>query len=317
MIRYVLKRIISLIPVLIVVAVVDFIIIHLTPGDPAAVMLGSDATEIDLARLREQLGLNLPIYVQFVHWIIGVLHGDLGRSIFMNMPVTQAIMQHLGPTISLTLFAEIIAVLFALPLGVMAANCRGKIVDQIFMMIALLGISIPSFWLGLNFILLFAVQLNWLPAAGYQPLSNGLLNHLKYLIMPAVSLGVMQAALIARMTRSSMLDVLNENYIRTAEAKGLKRQVIIYKHALRNAFIPILTVIGLTFATLIGGAVVTETVFNIPGIGKLIVNSVLRRDYVVIQGTVLMVAAAYVFINLIVDILYAYIDPRVRFDNKS
>lgn len=314
---YILRRIFSLIPVLLVVAVVDFVIIHLTPGDPASIMLGSDATEQDIAKLRQQLGLDLPIYVQFIKWFLGVLQGDLGRSIFMNMPVSQAIAQHLGPTISLTLLAEVIAILFAIPLGVMAANRRGTWSDQAFMIIALLGISIPSFWLGLNFILLFAVKLNWLPAAGYQPLTNGLWNHFRYLIMPAVSLGIMQGALIARMTRSSLLEVLSQNYIRTAEAKGLKRRIIIYKHALRNAFIPILTVIGLTFATLIGGAVVTETVFNIPGIGKLIVNSVLRRDYVVIQGAVLMIAAAYVFINLLVDILYAYIDPRVRLEDKA
>ncbi|MBP2665820.1 MAG: gsiC 1 [Firmicutes bacterium] len=312
MAKYLLMRILSLLPVLAVVAVVDFIIIHLTPGDPAAVILGSDATDFDLARLREQLGLNLPIYVQFGRWLWGVLQGNLGWSIFMDMPVTTAIWQHLGPTVSLTVMAEAIAIVLAIPIGVMAAVNRGTWIDQSFMTLALLGISIPSFWIGLNFILLFAVQLNWLPAAGYQPLSNGLLNHLKYLIMPAVSLGIMQGALIARMTRSSLLEVLNENYIRTAEAKGLNRWIVIYKHALRNAFIPILTVIGLTFAVLIGGAVVTETVFNIPGIGKLIVTSVLRRDYVVIQGTVLMTAAAYVLINLLVDLTYAWIDPRVR-----
>ncbi|QDR79799.1 ABC transporter permease [Sporomusa termitida] len=315
--RYICKRILSLIPVLAVVALIDFIIIHLTPGDPAVIMLGSDASEVDLAKLREQLGLTLPIYVQFSYWLLGAVQGDLGRSIFMDMPVTQAIWQHLGPTVSLALLAEIIAILFALPLGVMAATRRGSWIDQLLMVIGLLGISIPSFWLGLNFILLFAVKLNWLPAAGYQPLSSGLLNHIKYLLLPALSLGIMQAALIARMTRASMLEVLSENYIRTAQAKGLKRQVIIYKHALRNAFIPILTVIGLTFATLIGGAVVTEMVFNIPGIGKLVVNSVLRRDYVVIQGTILMIATAYVFINLLIDILYAYIDPRVRFDDQA
>jgi len=312
MAKYLMLRILSLLPVLAVVAVVDFIIIHLTPGDPAAVILGSDATDFDLARLREQLGLNLPIYVQFGRWLWGVLQGNLGWSIFMDMPVTTAIWQHLGPTVSLTVMAEAIAIVLAIPIGVMAAVNRGTWIDQSFMTLALLGISIPSFWIGLNFILLFAVQLNWLPAAGYQPLSNGLLNHLKYLIMPAVSLGIMQGALIARMTRSSLLEVLNENYIRTAEAKGLNRWIVIYKHALRNAFIPILTVIGLTFAVLIGGAVVTETVFNIPGIGKLIVTSVLRRDYVVIQGTVLMTAAAYVLINLLVDLTYAWIDPRVR-----
>ncbi|MGG4444340.1 ABC transporter permease [Brevibacillus fortis] len=313
---YLLKRVVSLLPVLLVVAVVDFIIIHLTPGDPASVILGAQATEEELAKLREQLGLNLPIYIRFFEWIGGLLQGDLGWSIFMDKPVTEAIWEHLGPTLSLTIMAEIIAILFAIPLGVMAANRRGTWMDQTFMTFALLGISLPSFWIGLNLILLFAVQLNWLPAAGYQPISNGLLNHFKYLIMPAISLGIMQGALIARMTRSSMLEVLNENYIRTAEAKGLKMWLVTYKHALRNAFIPILTVIGLSFATLIGGAVVTETVFNIPGIGKLIVNSVLRRDYEVIQGTVLMIAAAYVLINLIVDLLYAYIDPRVRYDKS-
>ncbi|MGF9910579.1 ABC transporter permease [Brevibacillus porteri] len=313
---YLLKRVVSLLPVLLVVAVVDFIIIHLTPGDPASVILGAQATEEELAKLREQLGLNLPIYIRFFEWIGGLLQGDLGWSIFMDKPVTEAIREHLGPTLSLTIIAEIIAILFAIPLGVMAANRRGTWMDQSFMTFALLGISLPSFWIGLNLILLFAVQLNWLPAAGYQPMSNGLLNHFKYLIMPAISLGIMQGAFIARMTRSSMLEVLNENYIRTAEAKGLKMWIVTYKHALRNAFIPILTVIGLSFATLIGGAVVTETVFNIPGIGKLIVNSVLRRDYEVIQGTVLMIATAYVLINLIVDLLYAYIDPRVRYDKS-
>lgn len=313
---YLLKRVVSLLPVLLVVAVVDFIIIHLTPGDPASVILGAQATEEELAKLREQLGLNLPIYIRFFEWIGGLLQGDLGWSIFMDKPVTEAIGEHLGPTLSLTIMAEIIAILFAIPLGVMAANRRGTWMDQSFMTFALLGISLPSFWIGLNLILLFAVQLNWLPAAGYQPMSNGLLNHFKYLIMPAISLGIMQGAFIARMTRSSMLEVLNENYIRTAEAKGLKMWIVTYKHALRNAFIPILTVIGLSFATLIGGAVVTETVFNIPGIGKLIVNSVLRRDYEVIQGTVLMIATAYVLINLIVDLLYAYIDPRVRYDKS-
>ena len=312
MVKYIIKRILYLLPVLAVVAVVDFVIIHLTPGDPAAVILGSDATDADLAKLREQLGLNLPIYVQFGRWLWGVLHGNLGWSIFMDMPVSTAIWQHLWPTVSLTFLAETIAILVALPLGVTAAANRGTWLDQSFMTLALLGISIPSFWIGLNFIMLFAVQLNWLPAAGYQPLANGLVNHLKYLIMPAISLGIMQGALIARMTRSSLLEVLNENYIRTAEAKGLKRLVIIFKHALRNAFIPILTVIGLTFAVLIGGAVVTETVFNIPGIGKLIVTSVLRRDYAVIQGAILMTATSYVLINLVIDLMYALIDPRVR-----
>ncbi len=314
--NYFARRIFTLLPVLLVVAVVDFLIIHLTPGDPASVMLGPQATLEELSQLREHLGLNLPIYLQFWNWLLGVLHGDLGTSIFMNMPVTEAIWEHVGPTVSLTLLAEIIAILIALPLGIMAAKSRGSWKDQTFMVIALLGISVPSFWIGLNLIMLLAIKLDWLPSSGYQPLSKGLFTHLKYMIMPAISLGVMQAALIARMTRSSMLEVLNENYIRTAEAKGLKQRIVIMKHALRNAFIPILTVIGLSFATLIGGAVVTETVFNIPGLGKLIVNSVMRRDYEVIQGTILMVAACYVLINLAVDMLYAIIDPRVKYDKR-
>ncbi|RXT07170.1 nickel ABC transporter permease [Ammoniphilus sp. CFH 90114] len=313
---YVLKRVSSLLPVLLVVAVVVFVIIHLTPGDPASVILGSQATEEELAKLREQLGLNLPIYLQFLQWFGGVLIGDLGYSIIMRMPVSEAIWEHLGPTVSLTLLAEGIAILVAIPLGIAAARNRGSWMDQMLMMTALVGISLPSFWIGLTLILIFAVQLGWLPSSGYQPLSNGLVNHFKYLILPAITLGIMQAALIARITRSSMLEVMNENYIRTAEAKGLKQRKVIYKHALRNAFVPILTIIGLSFATLIGGAVVTETVFNIPGIGKLVVNSVVKRDYPVIQGAVLMIAGAYVFINLIVDILYAYIDPRIRFDKN-
>ncbi|MED4784884.1 ABC transporter permease [Brevibacillus choshinensis] len=314
--NYFAKRIFTLLPVLLVVAVVDFLIIHMTPGDPASVMLGPQATLEELSQLREHLGLNLPIYLQFWNWLLGVLHGDLGTSIFMNMPVTEAIWEHVGPTVSLTLLAEIITILIALPLGIMAAKSRGSWKDQTFMVIALLGIPVPSFWIGLNLIMLLAIKLDWLPSSGYQPLSKGLFTHLKYMIMPAISLGVMQAALIARMTRSSMLEVLNENYIRTAEAKGLKQRIVIMKHAFRNALIPILTVIGLSFATLIGGAVVTETVFNIPGIGKLIVNSVMRRDYEVIQGTILMVAACYVLINLAVDMLYAIIDPRVKYDKR-
>lgn len=314
--NYIFNRILSLFAVLSIVAIICFSIIHLTPGDPAATILGTQATEQDIADLREKLGLNEPIIQQFGSWVLGAIQGDLGYSIFMDMPVTQAIIEHLGPTISLTIMAEVIAIIIAIPLGVAAARRRGTWLDQSFMILALLGISIPSFLIGLLLILFLAVFLNWLPAAGYVPLGNGILEHIKYLIMPAFALGVMQAALIARMTRSSMLEVLNENYIRTAEAKGLKQRVVIYKHALRNAFIPIITVIGLSFATLMGGAVVIELVFNIPGIGKLVVNSVLRRDYAVIQGSVLVIAVSYVLINLVVDLLYAYIDPRVRYDKK-
>lgn len=313
---YIIKRLLSLIPVLFVVAVVVFLIIHITPGDPASVMLGPEASPREVAELREELGLNLPLYQQFTSWLAGVVQGDFGWSIFMNEPVLQSFFSHLGPTLSLAIFAQLLAVVLAIPFGVIAAKRRGTIIDQTFMGGSLIGISVPSFLLGLLLILLFAVQLRWLPVAGYKPLNAGFFLHIRYLILPAIALGAMQAALIARMTRSSMLDILNANYIKTARSKGLKEKIIIYKHALRNAFIPILTVIGQTFGTLVAGAAVVETVFNIPGIGQLIVNSVERRDFAVIQGTILLVAISYVLINLVVDLLYGVIDPRVRLNRK-
>lgn len=316
MLNYILKRILSLIPVLFVVSVVIFFIIHLTPGDPASVILGQDATEEQINDLREQLGLNKPVYEQYVSWISGVFKGDFGTSIFMKQSVLSAISEHLQPTLSLAILAQLISLFIALPLGIAAANRRGSIADQSIMGVSLMGMSIPSFLLGLFLILFFGVKLGWLPVAGYQPLSSGFWNHIKYLIMPAISLGAIQAALIARMTRTSMLEVLNTNYIKTARAKGVKSYNIVYRHALRNAFLPILTVIGQTFGTLVAGAVVTETIFNIPGIGQLIINSVERRDYAVIQGVVLFVTFAYVFLNLIIDLLYGFIDPRVRLDRK-
>jgi peptide/nickel transport system permease protein len=314
---YLLKRILSLIPVLLVVSVMVFMIIHLTPGDPAGVILGPESTEEDRAQLREQLGLNLPLYQQYFSWMFGLVQGDLGTSLFMKEPVLHAILDHLGPTLSLAILSQITAIIMAIPLGIMAANRRGTVADQSFMGLSLLGISIPNFLLGLFLIIIFAVNLQWLPVAGYMPLSAGFWNHFKFLIMPAIALGTAQAALISRMTRSSMLETLSLNFIKTARSKGLREQVVIYKHTLRNAFIPILTVIGQTFGTLVAGAVVTESVFNIPGIGQLIINSVERRDYAVIQGTVLFITVSYVFINLIVDLLYGIIDPRVRLNQKN
>lgn len=314
MFNYIVKRIFSLIPVLFVVSIVIFMLVHITPGDPASVMLGVDATAEQLADLRKEMGLDLPIYQQYFNWVIGVFQGDFGVSYFMKEPVTTSILSHLGPTLSLAILAQTITILIAVPLGIAAANRRGTMADQSIMGISLLGMSIPSFLLGLFLILLFGVKLGWLPVAGYAPLSSGLWNHVKYLIMPAISLGAIQAALVARMTRTSMLEVLNTNYIKTAQAKGVKRTGLIYKHALRNAFLPILTVIGQTFGILVAGAVVTETIFNIPGIGQLIINSVERRDYAIIQGVVLFVTLSYVLINLVIDLLYGIVDPRVRLD---
>ncbi|OXM88359.1 ABC transporter permease [Paenibacillus rigui] len=314
---YILGRLLSLIPVILIVAVVIFFVIHLTPGDPAAVMLGPEASPDEVEKLRHGLGLDLPIWKQFIIWFTGVFKGNLGMSIFLKEPVLKLFLDHLGPTLSLAILAQGISVLLAIPMGIMAARKRGTGVDQTFMIVSLLGISLPGFLLALLLSLLFAVKLAWLPVAGYRPLSAGLWMHLKYLILPAISLGFIQAALIARMTRSSMLDVLSMNYMKTAYAKGVREIVLVYKHALRNAFIPILTVIGQTFGTLIAGAVVIESVFNIPGLGQLLVQSISQRDYAVIQGVVLMIAVSYVLINLLVDLLYGVIDPRVRLSRRS
>ncbi|WNS75154.1 ABC transporter permease [Bacillus sp. DTU_2020_1000418_1_SI_GHA_SEK_038] len=316
MIYYILKRIFSLIPVLFVISVVIFMVIHLTPGDPASIMLGEEATEEQIDKMREELGLNAPLIQQYADWVINVFKGDLGTSYFMKEPVTSAILSHLGPTLSLAILGQAVALVIAIPAGIIAANRRGSLTDQSLMGFSLLGMSVPSFLLGLFLILVVGVKLQWLPIAGYQPLSSGLWNSLQYLILPAIALGAIQAALIARMTRTSMLEVLNSNYIKTARAKGVKEHIIVYRHALRNAFLPILTVIGQTFGTLVAGAVVTETIFNIPGIGQMIINSIERRDYTVIQGVVLFITISYVVINLIVDLLYAYIDPRVRLERK-
>lgn len=314
---YIIRRVLSTIPVLLVVAVVVFFLIHLTPGDPAAVILGPDATVDEINQLREEMGLNDPIFVQFVNWFGKIIRGDLGWSVYMKMPVLDAFIDKLGPTLSLAIFAQILAIVIAIPAGIIAANFRGTKKDQAIMTFTLFGISIPNFLLALLLVLLFAVQLKWFPVAGYYPLSSGLLKHLEYLVLPALALGTIQAALIARVTRASMLDVLNANYIKTARAKGLRRTVVIWKHALKNAFIPILTVIGQSFGQLIAGAVVTETVFNIPGIGQLIINAIMRRDFEVIQGTVLLIALSYVLINLIVDLMYGLFDPRVRLNRRN
>ncbi|GGG15040.1 ABC transporter permease [Paenibacillus abyssi] len=314
---YILQRLISLIPVLLFVAVVVFFIIHLTPGDPAAVMLGADASPAEVEALRQELGLDRPIIQQFFSWFGGLFTGDLGTSIFLKAPVFELFVDHLGPTLSLSVLAQGFAMLIAIPMGIVAAKRRGTVIDQTFMVVSLLGISLPGFLLALLLSLIFAVQLGWLPAAGYRAMDTGLWQHFKYLIMPAAALGFIQASLIARMTRSSMLDVLSMNYIKTARAKGVKDIVIVYKHALRNAFIPILTVIGQTFGNLIAGTVVIESVFSIPGVGQLLVQSIISRDYAVLQGVVLLIAASYVLINLIVDLLYGVVDPRVRLSRRS
>ena len=313
--RYLIKRILSLIPVLIIVSVVIFFLIHLTPGDPARTMLGDQATEEDIQNLRETLGLNDPILIQYTNWVKNIFQGDLGDSIFIDEPMTQIISEHIGPTVALTIYSLIIALIVAVPLGIVAAKNRGRIPDQCVSAFSMLGISIPSFLMGLFLILIFAVRLKVLPDAGYKPISEyGFGTFVKYLTLPAISLGLMQAALITRMTRSSVVEVLNTDYIKMAKAKGMSEFVILMKHAFRNALLPIITVVGQSFIALLSGAAVVETVFNIPGVGQLVVNSVQRRDYEVIQAIVLVIAMINVAINLVVDLLYAAADPRIRLE---
>lgn len=316
MLAYIAKRLLSLIPVLFVVTVAIFLIVHLTPGDPAATILGMEATQEEIEALNEELGFNRPIHEQYVSWVGNMFKGDMGQSIFMRQPVSQAIAEHIGPTLSLAILAQVIALGLAIPFGMLAAYKRGTLADVSLMGVSLLGMAVPSFLLGLFLMLIFGVKLQWLPVAGYERLSAGLWPHLKHLILPAISLGTIQAALITRMTRSSLLDVLNLNYIKTARSKGLSEVKVLTKHAFRNAFLPVLTVIGQSFGVLVTGAVVVESIFNIPGLGQLILNSIARRDFAVIQGVVLVVTIMYVGINLLIDLIYGIVDPRVRLDRK-
>jgi peptide/nickel transport system permease protein len=314
--RYLIQRVVAAIPVMVMVATAVFLLLFLTPGDPAAVILGPDATPERVAELRTELGLDRPLYVQLGNWYLRLLRGDLGQSIFENRPVTEAIMSRAEPTLLLTSLATLVAVTLGLAMGLVAALRRGRWQDTGAMLVAIGGVSMPTFWLGLNLIFVFGVLLGWLPVAGYQPLSSGAWESLRYLILPSVTLGLFQAALLARLTRSMMLETLGDDYVRTARAKGLSEQAVIVRHAFRNALIPLLTVMGLIFAALMGGAVITEQVFNIPGVGRMLIQAVARRDYPVVQGVVMIVAGLYVLINLVVDVLYGYLDPRLRF-NRS
>jgi peptide/nickel transport system permease protein len=301
-----------LIPVILVVGIVVFALVHLTPGDPAAVILGDSATPEALANLREQLGLNDPLPVQFLHWFGNVLTLDFGESIFMGKPVTTAMLERLQPTVLLTIYALIVQIVIGVPAGVISAVRHNSIIDRIVTVLSISGAAIPTFFMGILLILLFSVRLRWLPSGGYTPITEDPGAHFQRMIMPAFALGFSSSGLLARLVRSSMLDVLREDYVRTAFAKGLSQRGVVVGHALRNALIPALTVIGTSVGALLGGAVVTEVVFTIPGMGRLVVQSISRRDYPVIQGAVMIIAMTYVIVNLIVDLLYVYIDPRVR-----
>ncbi len=310
---YIIRRILATVPVMALVAVVVFLLLHLAPGDPAAVIAGNFATPADVVRIRRQLGLDEPLYTQFVNWIWGLAQGDFGTSMFYNVPVLKLIQQRIEPTVSLTFATLFVAVAIALPSGVVAAWNAGKWSDRLTMGLSVLGFSVPVFVVGYLFIYVFSVTLKWFPVQGYVSLSEGVLPWLRSITLPSFALGIIFAALIARVTRATVIEVLTEDYIRTARAKGLPLRLILLRHALRNAAVPIVTVIGISFVLLIGGVVVTESVFNIPGLGRLIVDAITQRDFPIIQAMLLIFSGIYVLINLGVDIVYTLLDPRIRY----
>jgi peptide/nickel transport system permease protein len=310
---YIVRRIFATIPVMGVVALFVFSLLYISPGDPAAVIAGDLATDEDIARIRKSLGLDEPFLVRFGSWLWGVLQGDLGISIFTNLPVTRLIGQRIEPTVALSLSTLLVAIVVAVPLGVVAAWKAGQWVDRAVMVFAVLSFSIPVFVLAYMLIFVFSLSLDVLPVQGYASIAEGLWPFVERLILPSIALGLTYAALIARITRASMLEVLAQDYIRTAQAKGLATDKVLIGHALKNAAVPIVTIIGIGVALLISGVVVTETVFAIPGIGRLTVDAILRRDYPIIQGVILIFSAAYVLINLAVDLSYTLLDPRIRY----
>jgi len=313
MAAYLLRRILAMIPTLLLVLVVAFFLIRLIPGDPAAVMLGPHATAEQVEQLRHEWGLDQPVIVQFVRYMTRVFHGDFGLSIFFHKPVTKVILERAETSLLLGVLSLFVVISIGIPSGILASIKPNTIIDQLLLTSALFGASIPTFWLGLLLMLAFAVKLHWFPSSGFESIfATGNITNIRYLILPAVTLGFANSALVARLTRSSMLEILGEEYIRVVRAKGLSEREVIMKHALRNASIPILTVLGFTFAGLLSGTVVTESVFALPGVGRLIVSSVLRRDYPVIQGIMVTVAFLYLIINFIVDISYAFLDPRIQ-----
>lgn len=313
MFSYVLRRLLGVVPVMLVVGVIVFSLLHLAPGDPAAIMAGDNATQENIQLMRSKLGLDRPLAEQFGIWVSGVVRGDLGVSMFTGVPVTTSIAQRMGPTFSLAFTTMLIAVVIAITLGVLAAWKAGSLLDRAVMGLAVTGFSVPVFVVGYIMVYFIALQWRWLPVQGYMPLSEGVWPWLRHLILPSFALGLAYVALIARITRASMLEVLAEDYIRTASAKGVATVPMLLRHALKNAAVPIITVVGIGVALLISGVVITESVFNIPGIGRLVVDAISRRDYPIIQGVMVVFAAIYVLINLVIDISYSFIDPRIRY----
>ena len=313
MLAYILRRLASTVLVMGIVAVFVFLLLHLSPGDPAAIIAGDNASAEQIAGIRKQLGLDDPLPVQFLRWVSAVVQGDLGISIFSNEPVAKLISQRIEPTLSLALTTLIVAVTLAVSFGVLAAWKVGTWIDRSLMVLSVVGFSVPVFVVGYMLIYVFSINLRWLPVQGYSPIDQGFGPWIERLILPSIALGLAYVALIARITRTSMLEVLAEDYIRTANAKGVATRSVLLKHALKNAGVPIITVIGIGVALLIGGVVITETVFNIPGIGRLVVDAISKRDYPIIQGVILIFSGVYVLVNLLVDMSYTLLDPRIRY----
>lgn len=311
MLSTILNRLAATIPVLLVVAIVIFSILRLTPGDPAAIVAGDGATVQQIEEIRRQMGLDQPIPVQFYRWISGVVQGDFGMSLISRMPVKDMVIDRMGPTIAITLYTIIYTVIISIPVGVIAAWRRGKAVDKVVTAASVLGFSVPVFITAYILIFIVSMVLGWLPVQGYKPLSAGVWEHFKHMILPVASLGTIYIALITRFVRTSVIDTLGEDYIRTARAKGLNEGSVLIRHALTNAAVPILTVIGITITMLIGGVVVTESVFNIPGLGRLVVEAILAKDFTVIQALIVLFSVVDIMVNLIIDILYRLVDPRI------
>ena len=313
MIAYLIQRLLATIPVMGVVAATVFLMLRLSPGDPAAVIAGDTATTADIAMMRQRLGLDAPLMEQFLGWLWNLCRGDLGTSIFSGRPVASLILERFEPTLALTLVTLVIAVVVAVTIGVLAAWRQGSWIDAGVMMIAILGFSVPVFVIGYLMVWVFAIELRWLPVQGYVSFATDPVAAIRCLVMPSTALGLAYVALIARVTRASMIEVLGQDFIRTARAKGVVERAVVVRHALKNAAIPIVTIIGIGFALLISGAIITETVFNLPGIGRLTVDAIVRRDYPIIQGVTLVFAAVYVLLNLGIDLLYTALDPRIRY----
>jgi peptide/nickel transport system permease protein len=313
MLAFIIRRLLSTLLVMGLVGVFIFLLLHLSPGDPAAIIAGDNATPAQIEAIKTSLGLNDPLHLQFGRWGLRVLSGDLGISIFSNVPVATLIGQRVWPTISLAFTTIVLAVLLALAAGVLAAWKAGSLLDRLVMILSVVGFSVPVFVVGYLLIYLFAITLRWLPVQGYVPLAEGFWPWASHLVLPSLALGLAYVALIARITRTAMLDVLAEDYMRTARAKGVATGPMLFKHALKSAGVPIVTVIGIGIALLIGGVVITETVFNLPGIGRLVVDAISKRDYPIIQGVILVFSGVYVIINLLVDLSYTMLDPRIRY----